>query len=1528
MTTRRPQSPSEANFHSRWLGMIQREGLVVSESVLTAAGVMHQRGAAAQQAYRAHLLPPLDPDQGDGTDPSPLQLPSLRALLIDLLHFTPDDLAVGAELPEALHVIATDAAQSVLLRPTAALRRARPTAASSPAAALADDPFGDAESPESAEPDSSGSQGDPFADADPPESSESSESPDSDDDDSPSASPARPAAIPDLAETSDTDPELSDAARVGRGYLALVWDLADPDTGYGPAAIGRDLDRPDQATDWSYPPTAKFERLLRHTRIPIGLLTNRTHVRLLYAPHGETSGSLTFDLTDLAKVDGRPMLDAFLALLGRDRWLTQAEAHRLPALLAQSRRQQAEVTERLADQVFEALQVLLEGFEAAAERDGAPLLHQRVTEGRRSHGTGEVYAGLLTVLLRLVFTLYAEDRGLLPVEHPIYQAGYSVLGLFDELQADQSAHPDAMDRRFGAWSRLLATWRAIYDGVHHQGHEDPGAPPSDPPPAPLVMPPRRGHLFDPDAYPFLEGRPAPGELSSAARAAVQVPSVDDGTLYRVLDGLIFLHDGKARQRLSYRALDVEQIGSVYEALMGYDVVRLAAPAVRMRARRAKGVWLGAAELLAVPAAGRAKWLKDAVGLDKGQATSIAAAVAAALKAAPAKDPAAQAERVLAVLAEHAGKGFGQRAAAGRLVIQPGDERKRTSSHYTPQSLTRQVVRRTLAPILRTIEAQTGAPPTSETLLNLKIVDPAVGSGAFLVEVVRQLADHVVAAWQREGSYEAMGSLLAAQLGKLAAEARPADGSDEGADPVIAARRLVAQRCVYGVDKNPYAVNLAKLSLWLVTLSRHLPFTFVDHALRCGDSLVGLSLAKARAFDWRAPEEEAGATKKSGKESGKAAAQESLLTGIVARSLATATELRHQLMLLAGQDGEAAVLAREDLLKRARDALDEAKLIADLCVGAFFAGAKDKERLAERQRRFDLVLSWQGERAHDPESSATKAALARLQALQSALVDGGKQAPFHWMLEFPEVFYEGRKDPLASGKGKRVAFFDAVVGNPPFAGKNGVIAAGGDHYVDWLKTLHPGAHGNADLCAHFFRRASFLLGPHGTLGLVATNTIGQGDTRTTGLAALLAEGARIYDATVDLRWPAPGAAVTVSIVHAALGRAAEHTEAPVLRTPSATGTLIEARPVTAINSRLAGRPERADPVTLQSNADLSYQGSIVLGQGFTLTPEERDDLIAKNKRNADRIKPYLGGAELNRNPDQGFDRYVIDFGDMDLAEAEKWPDLIRIVRERVKPERDKLKDNADGRRRKEYWWQWGRRTPALDAALAKLPRCLVTSRVTKHLCFSWQPSDRVLSEQTVVVPIATNSCFAAVQSRPHERWARALGSSLKQDLRYSPSDCFQNFPFPAPDPRTEHPLLEDLGKRLDALRSAFMRAHQVGLTTTYNLLLGFDTAAAIADPRHKLHAPAADPRLAELRQLHLDLDRAVLTTYAQCLERSRDPAERALAPTFATVAVPPYQDPRLPSLPPETRQALATFSDAILDALMALNEVRARQEAAR
>ena len=152
---------------------------------------------------------------------------------------------------------------------------------------------------------------------------------------------------------------------------------------------------------------------------------------------------------------------------------------------------------------------------------------------------------------------------------------------------------------------------------------------------------------------------------------------------------------------------------------------------------------------------------------------------------------------------------------GSLYLQPTEERRRSGSHYTPRKLTQPIVENTLRPIL----AGLGDTPTAAQILELKVCDLAMGSGAFLVEACRQLAEQVVAAWNRGESVVLSGE----------------KGEDE---PLLMARRLVAQQCLYGVDKNPFAVNLAKLSLWLVTLSRDLPFTFLDHALKCGDSLVG------------------------------------------------------------------------------------------------------------------------------------------------------------------------------------------------------------------------------------------------------------------------------------------------------------------------------------------------------------------------------------------------------------------------------------------------------------------------------------------------------------------------------------------------------------------------------------------------------------------------------------------------------------------------------------------------------------------
>lgn len=400
-----------------------------------------------------------------------------------------------------------------------------------------------------------------------------------------------------------------------------------------------------------------------------------------------------------------------------------------------------------------------------------------------------------------------------------------------------------------------------------------------------------------------------------------------------------------------------------------------------------------------------------------------------------------------------------------------------------------------------------------------------------------------------------------------------------------------------------------------------------------------------------------------------------------------------------------------------------------------------------------------------------------------------------------------------------------------------------------------------------------MGSHGTLGLIATNTIGQGDTRATGLQWLVDSGAIIYGAVPNMPWPGD-AAVTVSVVHTARG---------------ISGTMLrpryDGRDCRFINSSLQPGQERTAAAALEANASAAYLGTKIYGQGFLLTPEERTELSQRNRRNAARIFPYLGGEEVNSSPTQDFHRYVISFGTVSLEEAEEWPDLLRIVRETVKPERDKNKrDNY-----RLNWWLFGEVRPGLFEAIAPLERCLVTSRHSKHLSFSFQPTDRIFSEALYVFPLDHHTAFATLQSRIHEPWARLLSSSLEDRLRYAASDCFETFPFPHADPRAQIPELEQAGQALYEARAKFMVETNQGLTKTYN---------ALKDPNNH------EREIRALRELHEAMDRAVLHAYG-------------------------WQDLQVPAFCPKTpseQAELKRFEAEVIDRLYALNAERAAEEA--
>ncbi|WP_235511927.1 Eco57I restriction-modification methylase domain-containing protein [Sphingomonas sp. Leaf23] len=1189
------------------------------------------------------------------------------------------------------------------------------------------------------------------------------------------------------------------------------------------------LDRRGTLDGWEATAQQRFERLLRETGIGAGILigaretgrregaTTEAILRLVVTPRGEVSGHMSWPLTPLSDVAGRGMLGGLKLLLDGHALFTGPPSHRLPALLAESRAAQADVSTRLAGQVLASLHELLRGLDAAD-----PARVRTLAQDRPQH----LYEGLLTVLLRLVFILYAEDRALMPSQPggaaaTLYEQGYALGALHLRLRDDAALYPDVMDERRGSWGRLVALFRLV-------GRGDPSG----------FMQARGGKLFDEDAFPFLLGRDAPGDAEA-------VLPVGDGCVLRILDALLI----DRGERIAYRALSVEQIGSVYETVMGFTAQCAPAPMLAIRAGKANRVpvWVDLSALAALPGGEREKWLKTTTGRGAWPTQ-----VSRALKTGT--DTAALAAALAPVADTRASPG-GAPVAAGTPILQPTDERRRTGSHYTPPSLTGPIVAHALAPAFARIGPDAGP----ADVLDLKVCDPAAGSGAFLVEACRQLGERLVAAWTRWPAQ------------------RPTIPADE--HELLHAKRLVAQHCLRGVDRNPLAIDLAKLSLWLETLASAHEFTFLDAVLRSGDSLVGLPNPNIVAVTW-----------------GKVSRQHGFVEAIVQGGIAAAAELRR----LMRQEAEIAPYATQERRNlAATEALRRAHRIADAVLWSFFSGSNARDRLARLAEVQQAVLA--------PDDIGWD----RLATLQQALhADPIGIEGFHWELAFDDVF--SRPNPG----------FDAIIGNPPFAGKNTIAAGHAAAYPDWLKTLHDGTHGNADLAAHFFRRAFSLLRTGGTFGLIATNTIRQGDTRDSGLTRILEDGGTITRAVSRHVWEGEAAVVVAQVF--------------VLRGPDDGMPVLDGRPVRRISAYLMEGDLDGSPAALKANAGKSFIGSFLLGMGFTFddvnaakgkaTPlHEMHRLIASDPKNAIVIKPYLGGEEVNNSPTLAHHRYVVDFFDRPLRRAEDdsrwselsaivqqdqlrlgivatdyplsvaadWPDLLGIVRTRVKPDRDR-QDRPALRQR---WWQYAEKRPGLYAAIAGLPVVLVVNcGATPHMAFARLPNGSVYSHTTAVFALDTMAAFATLQSRVHEVWARAFASSMKDDLRYTPSDCFETFPLP-PAFATD-PTLDAAGQAYHDHRAQLMIAREQGMTPTYNRF-------------HR--ATDTDADIATLRDLHAQMDRAVLAAYGW--------------DDLAVEASPVFLDPETED-DHRYRGRLfwrAPLRDAVLARLLRLNEERANME---
>ena len=1194
-------------------------------------------------------------------------------------------------------------------------------------------------------------------------------------------------------------------------------------------------------------PVAQMIYLQQALGVPLGLVTNGEQWVVVFAVANQQTGLAVWNAG--LWPEERGAYQSFAALFHSDRFVSVPAEERIAQLFERSRNDQVEVTKRLGDQVRRAVEILIHSVDRIDRERGGGLLERK--DGHEKH----LYNGALTFMMRLVFLFSAEERKILLPEHEEFQQHYGILGLYDALRdlADQNGE-EVLERRHDAYVRLLATFRAVHEGIRHQD---------------FGMPAYGGTLFDPDRYPFLEGRAQEDGRTQSLGEARPLP-IDNRTVMHLLQSLQFLQlrlpgTGPVEShRLSFRALSVEQIGHVYEGLLDHTGLRAGETLIGLRANKGRESVHPLAPVERARAQGKdelVELLHELTGraqtaLERDLETRDVELDHLLAYSCDSDEKLVERLRPLAALLECDAFGYPVVFPEGSVYVGAGTDRRSSGTHYTPPSLTEPIVRHTLEPLVYDGPAEGKERAewklrTPDEILALKVCDPAMGSGAFLVQACRYLSERLRESWKEHGAPTTahptlpLGGLPEGQMDEefLAA----ADGEQR-----IQAMRLIAERCLYGVDINPMAVEMAKLSLWLETAQKNRPFTFLDHALKCGDSLLGVG----RDFIESLVE---GRRKPRG---------DSLYDDAVVRSLAEASDLR--LKIEAEDDADITVIHRKEAWLRSADAAAQRiKQVADYMTGALLLGV-DQDVLLERA---GAMLA--GGKGVDFAPA--------MQAAES-------RRAFIWFAEFPEVFDGGG--------------FHAIVGNPPFMGGKKLTGHFSPDYREYLvKSLAGGVRGVADLCAYFYLRAFALLRWEGTLGLLATNTIAQGDTREVGLDRITEDGGIILRANPSRPWPGE-AGVHVAAVWIRKGP----WKAPVVL----ESEVMEERALPALSPFLTA-PGRAtgNPHRLKANEGLSYVGSYVLGMGFVLEPEEAQDLILKGQRNKHVLYPYMNGQDLNSRPDQSASRWVINFFDWpldrsasgswfagipgELAEAErehaarwssdgtpssgftfyehdqdlsdavkqkrrKWlragrvprdypypvaadyPDLLRIVEQRAKPDRDRLglKKDSSAQGYGRFWWRYGRTQSSLYAAIAGRERVLATAQTSRRWEPAWIPKGTVFTHSCVIFPDRSDGFYAVMQSIFHEEWRLEQGPSLKGDARYTPSDCFETFPFPS-DPSS----CADVGKSYDSERRALLGPESLGLTALYN--------------RFHDEEDSWEP-LSALRVLHARLDNAVRDAY--------------------------------------------------------------------
>ncbi|MEQ8853605.1 DNA methyltransferase [Gimesia sp.] len=1052
------------------------------------------------------------------------------------------------------------------------------------------------------------------------------------------------------------------------------------------------LTRVVEGKSWKVSPDTRMTQLLRDTGVTLGLVTNGDQWMLVYAPKGETSGYTSWYST--IWLEEQKTLAAFRNLLGLHRFFGVSDEETLDALLAESAEDQQEVTDQLGYQVRKAVEVLVQSLDKADQDYDGKLLD----------GVPEkvLYEASLTVMMKLVFLFCAEERELLLLGDEIYDLNYAVSTLREQLRTTADNHgEEILESRKDAWSRLLTTFRAVYSGVQHER---------------MKLPPYGGNLFNPDRFPFLEGREP---KTSWQDTPSQPLPINNRTVLHLLEALQVLQvrlpgGGPAEPRkLSFSALDIEQIGHVYEGLLDHTAIRATEPVLGLTGTRVNEPEIPLSKLEELAEKDEKelhKFLKKETG--RSTVTTIKKMLGAEIDdqtASRFRTACHGNEELWKRIEQFAGLvrtdtyGYPAVIVEGSVYVTAGTDRRSSGTHYTPKSLTEPIVQYTLEPLV--YEGPSEGKPRTEwrlktaaELLELKICDMACGSGAFLVQACRYLSERLLEAW---GTVEEKidGTPKITPLGEIS-KGGPMEQiiPSDAAERLTYARRIIAQRCLYGVDANPLAAEMAKLSLWLLTLAKDKPFEFLDHSIRCGDSLVGIhNLDQLKYFNLKPNNSNA-----------------PLFIGPLDQAVNEAIELRLKLEALPSNTVEE-IETQEILLSETEEKLHHIRNIANLLVGAILNQSTDRE---ERRSLADLA-SIASRYLQDDE-------IDELDNLTRNVCKN--RLMFHWPLEFPEV--------LISRGG-----FDGFLGNPPYQGGTVATTALGGDYTAFISTRFQPWHGKADLVGAFLRNMPLLMKSEGTIGIVTTASLIRGETLESSLIPLVSGGSVIYRAVTPFSWPGEAKVTAVCVW---------------LNKSRWEGSyVLDSDCVETIGPDL--EPGYLGVPVPLATSQKGYLGIKLSPHNVSLKLEDMHSLPHECQC---ALLPAIGGQELYRNVNWSV-------GPFAFAPELVTDNVLSQFRKATNDEiaKEQLKHSAPAK--------------ALTSLLHESDLVLACAETTHvQLAFVEVPNSGVLLKHSVIVfPKSDWWSFAVLQSCFHVEWSWKYGIRRKQDLRYSPKRCSYTFPWP-------------------------------------------------------------------------------------------------------------------------------------------------------